>query len=69
MPRSSYSHYIAPLVVLQPNGIFRLQAPSEEVHQWVNGRLHKKIAGALEAVVGRPVDLEVIAPAQALEVT
>jgi len=61
LPSGTYNHYIKPLTVLQPNGVFRLQAPTPEVYEWVTGRLHKKIAGALEAAVGRPVELEVIA--------
>jgi len=62
MPRSTYAHYIAPLTVLTPNGVFRLQAPTEEIQQWITGRLQQKIASALEAVVGRKVELEVVAP-------
>jgi len=58
--QNAYATYIAPLVVLCPNGAFQLQAPTVEVLEWNEHRLRPAIERALESVAGRAVRVEFV---------
>jgi hypothetical protein len=58
MLKTAYALYIKPLVVLKPNGTFRLRAPTWEVYDWLEHRLRPTIEEALCSVVGREVVVE-----------
>jgi len=60
MTRGTYATYIAPLEVAQPNGAFRLIAPTKEIREWVDNRVRRKIEFALQCVVGREVQVEFV---------
>jgi len=60
MLQDAYATYIAPLVVLCPNGAFQLQAPTVEVLEWNEHRLRPAIERALESVAGRAVRVEFV---------
>jgi len=62
LPKGSYSIYIKPLEVLQPNGAFRLQAPTQEVFEFLEYRLRPAVERALFSTVGREVAVEFVAP-------
>jgi hypothetical protein len=65
MEKATYAQYIQPLVVLKPNGTFRLQAPSEAVHEWLEHRLRPTVERALVSAVGRKVEVEFVGPGEA----
>jgi hypothetical protein len=64
MEKATYAQYIAPLVVLKPNGTFRLQAPTDLVHQWMENRLRPTVERALDSVMGRKVEVEFVGPGE-----
>lgn len=67
LPRQTYGEYIAPLVVLVPNGKFRLGCNIEWVVSWLNNRLDPAVRSALHSAVGRPVDVEYLLTTNELE--
>jgi len=60
MLQNAYATYIAPLVVLCPNGAFQLQAPTAEILEWNEHRLRPAIERVLESAAGRKVQVEFV---------
>jgi hypothetical protein len=60
LDREVYALNIEPLEVLQPNGVFRLQAPDSMAHERLEHRLRPAVERALELAKGRPVSIEFV---------